>query len=89
MAQRYVLSVALTEDGVVAKVRAHDNEALVSFNVRLSKAPEFVAERIALLKLTTVNKTGKEGPLGFKLNDYDLTVFITHDEFNQLRGECK
>ena len=86
MPQRYVVSAVLDENGSVVQIRAHDNEALESFDVRLDAAPTFIVERIALLRLTTA-VTG--GPLGFKLNDYCLTVFITHDEFDQLRGECK
>lgn len=91
MKQRFIVWVDLdVETGDVRKVVARDNGALESVEIHdLSKAPFFIADRIALIKLTDVNKTEKGEVLGRKLHDDVIIIYLTYDEFNQIKEECK
>ena len=86
--QRFILWVRLDEDGVIESVHAQDNVRFDSVWVDMSKVPDYVVERIALLKLTDVNKTQKGELLGRKLEDEVVVVYLTHDEYKQIKEEC-
>lgn len=86
--QRFILWVRLNDVGVVESVHAQDNERFDSIWVDLSKAPEYVSERIALLKLSDVNKTQKGELLGRKLEDDVVIVYLTYDEYQHIKEEC-
>lgn len=86
--QRFILWVRLDADGVIESVHAQDNVRFDSVWVDMSKVPDYVVERIALLKLTDVNKTQKGELLGRKLEDEVVVVYLTHDEYKQIKEEC-
>lgn len=81
--------VTLDEFGDVLDCSVQDNETFGIFDIDLSKAPEFVAERIALMKLTDVNKSIKGGVIGRKYTHDSFTIYLNYDEFKQLKEECK
>ena len=87
--KRHIVWVDLSESGDVESIQAQDNENFEVVDFDLSKAPEFVAERIALLKLTDVNKLEKGELIGRKLHDDVLVVYLTYDEYQQIKEECK
>lgn len=87
--QRFIVWVRLDETGNVVSTQIQDNERFDSFDIDLSCAPEFVAERIALLKLTDVNKLEKGELIGRKLHGDVLIVYLTYDEYQQIKEECK
>lgn len=89
MKQRFIIWVSLDETGNVRDVTAMDNGSLESIPIDLHCAPEFVSERIALMKLTDVNKTEKGESVGRKLHDDVIIVYLTYDEFQQIKEECK
>lgn len=58
------------------------------------KIPKYLQERIALVKLTPVNRVGSDrGVIGRKLSDSLYVVYLTYDEFKELKqltqGESK
>ena len=88
--QRYIVWVKLENTGDVVSVQAQDNERFDKIDIDdLSRAPEFVADRIALLKLTDVNKREKGELIGRRLADDVLIVYLTYDEYQQIKEECK
>lgn len=87
--QRFVIWVKLNEVGDVASVQAQDNGTFETVNLDLSHAPEFVADRIALLKLTDVNKREKGELIGRRLANDVLIVYLNYDEYQQIKEECK
>jgi hypothetical protein len=90
MKQRFILWVTLGDTGDVHSVTAMDNGTYESIGgIDLYYAPEFVAERIALIKLTDVNKTEKGESVGRKLHEDVIIVYLTYDEYQQIKEECK
>ena len=89
MDKRFILLVTLDELGDVTGCAIQDNETFDISDVDLSEAPEFVAERIALMKLTDVNKRAKGDVIGRKLDNQMIIVYLTYDEFKQIKEECK
>lgn len=89
MKQRFIVWCSLDETGDVRDVTAMDNGSLESTSFDLSRAPEFVVERIALMKLTDVNRTKKGESIGRKLHDDIIIIYLTYDEFQQIKEECK
>lgn len=87
--QRFVIWVRLNEVGDVVSVQAQDNGTFETINLDLSRAPEFVADRIALLKLTDVNKREKGELIGRRLANDVLIVYLNYDEYQQIKEECK
>jgi hypothetical protein len=86
MTQRYVLTVRLPDrEGFRPSVRAWDNYSADTDGIEIedvSKAPAFVAEKIALLRMCQPHK---EGGIGLKINDQMLTIYLTKDEYNILK----
>ena len=87
--QRFVIWVRLNEVGDVVSVQAQDNGTFETTDIDLSRAPEFVADRIALLKLTDVNKREKGELIGRRLANDVLIVYLDYDEYQQIKEECK
>ena len=87
--QRFIIWVDLDETGNVESVQAQDNGSFAVIDLDLSSAPEFVAERIALLKLTDVNKSEKGELIGRKLDNTVLIIYLSYDEYQQIKEECK
>lgn len=87
--QRFIVWVRLDETGDVTSVQVQDNNTLETIDIDLSRAPEFVADRIALLKLTGVNKSEKGELIGRKLDNTVLIIYLTYDEYQQIKEECK
>ena len=87
--QRFIIWVNLHDDGDVVSVQAQDNDTFDKIDIDLSRAPEFVAERIALIKLTDVNKREKGDSVGRKLSSNVIIIYLTYDEYKQIKEECK
>lgn len=87
--QRFIIWVRLDETGDVTSVQVQDNNTLGAIDIDLSRAPEFVADRIALLKLTDVNKSEKGELIGRKLDNTVLIIYLSYDEYQQIKEECK
>jgi hypothetical protein len=82
----YVLWITLNKSGDVVEIGMLNNRTFEGYQLPdVSELPEFVAERIALLKLTEVNKTGKGESIGRKLSPFQLVVYLSYDEFNLLK----
>jgi hypothetical protein len=80
------MSVVLRDDGSVAEARAHDNRDLVSFPIVLGVAPQFVLERIALMKLTDLDEHKRGVTIGVKLSAHEFLIYLTKDEYKTLEG---
>lgn len=93
MNQRFVVIVHLQEDGDVDWAAACDNGTGDKFVLpEMYKCPAFVPERLALLKLTDVNKSEKGESVGRKLAPSSIVIYISYDEYQELKlkkEECK
>jgi hypothetical protein len=86
---RFIIWVKLDDTGDVISVQAQDNDTFNTIDLDLSCAPEFVADRIALLKLTDVNKRKKGELIGRRLANDVLIIYLNYDEYKQIKKECK
>jgi len=90
MDRRFVIWVTIDERGDSISIVARDNESLENVTIKeFHVAPKFVVERFAMLKLTDVNKSDKGEIIGRRLQDNIIIIYITYDEFQQIKEECK
>jgi len=90
MNQRFVVIVYLQEDGDVDWAVACDNMSGDKFELpEMSECPAFVPERLALLKLTDVNKSEKGEIVGRKLDPKSIVIYISYDEYQELKPKRK
>jgi hypothetical protein len=57
-----------------------------------TQVPDYVEERIALLRMCNVNKRKKGETLGRKTNEGILVMYLSYDEYIELKNlykECK
>ena len=58
----------------------------------IARLPNYMHERIALLKLSGVNNANAVGDIGRRLSERYLTVYLTYDEYTEItelfNGEC-
>jgi hypothetical protein len=74
----------LDEDGDVTKISVMSNVSYAIFVLPLDSVPEYLAERIALLKMCDINK-GKQGEaIGRRFNNDTIYVYLSYDEFKEL-----
>jgi hypothetical protein len=80
----FTAMVMLDEDGNVERISAMSNISYAIFELPLDSVPEYLAERIALLKMCDINK-GKQGEaIGRKFNNSIIYVYLSYDEFKEL-----
>ena len=74
----------LDEDGNVEKISAMSNISYAIFDVPFDSVPEYLAERIALLKMCDINKEKQGEAIGRKFNNDTIYVYLSYDEFKEL-----
>jgi len=86
---RYIVRVTF-DSNQVHSIRAIDNQDIEFIDIPdLATAPKFVSERFALLRLTDVNKSRKGERIGRKLEEDVIVIYISYDEYQQIKEECK
>lgn len=89
---RYFIWVQLDETGDVLSLVARDNITLERIPMGdISEVPEFVRERLALIKLTDVNNLThrKRGALGRRMAADKIIIYLDPDDYNYIKKECK
>lgn len=74
----------LDEDGNVTKISAMSNVSYAIFDLPLDRVPEYLAERIALLKMCDVNREKQGEAIGRRFNNDTIYVYLSWDEFKEL-----
>jgi hypothetical protein len=74
----------LDEDGDVTKISAMSNISYAIFELPLDSVPEYLMERIALLKMCDINKEKKGEAIGRRFNNDTIYVYLSYDEFKEL-----
>jgi hypothetical protein len=89
----YVARVVLTDDGGWHHIDILNNYSFVIDTLfHGTKVPDYIEERIALLRMCDVNKRKRGETLGRKTNEGILVVYLSYDEyieFKNLFKECK
>jgi hypothetical protein len=82
MKRNYTASVEIDVTGDFVKVILNNNKL---YQVRrVVTTPLFLHERVAMLRLTDINKTVNGDIIGRKLSDKLFTIYLTYDEFRSM-----
>jgi hypothetical protein len=82
MKRNYTASVEIDVTGDFVKVILNNNKL---YQVRrVVTTPLFLHERVAMLRLTDINKTVNGNIIGRKLSDKLFTIYLTYDEFRSM-----
>lgn len=81
---RYVVIAHLWDTGKIDYVNVLDNKMLTTETLDGRMVPDWLLDRVALLRLCEVDKTGKGEPIGRKFTDHILYVYIDHKEHKKL-----
>lgn len=74
----------LDEDGEVTKISVMSNVSFTVLYLPLDRVPEYLAERIALLKMCDVNREKQGEAIGRRFNNDTIYVYLSWDEFKEL-----
>lgn len=74
----------LDEDGNVTKISVMSNVSYAVYDLPLDSVPEYLAERIALLKMCDVNREKQGEAIGRRFNKDIIYVYLSWDEFKEL-----
>lgn len=86
----YVARVVLTDDGGWHHIDILNNYSFVIDTLfHGTQVPDYVEERIALLRMCDVNKRKKGETLGRKTNEGILVMYLSYDEYIELKNLCK
>ena len=82
MKRNYTASVEIDVTGDFVKVILNNNKLYQAR--RVVTTPLFLHERVAMLRLTDINKTVNGDIIGRKLSDKLFTIYLTYDEFRSM-----
>jgi hypothetical protein len=89
----YVAKVVLTDDGGWHHIDVLNNYSLVIDTLfHGTQLPDYMEERIALLKLCDINLRKKGDKLGRRIGNGSLVVYLNYDEYIELKNlfkECE
>lgn len=87
---RFFIWVKLDATGDVIELILGDNALLDTVKLPdISQVPQFVRDRLALLKLTGVNRSNIKDIVGRKMSDEMMILYLNRDEYDQIKEECK
>ena len=83
--------VCFTDDGHVESMTLGDNTTLEITQLDVSKCPDFIHERIALLKLMVAGPYLREGRriIGIRVDEYRGHIYLNKPERNELKRFIK
>ena len=82
MKRNYTASVEIDVTGDFVKVILNNNKL---YQVRrVVTTPLFLHERVAMLRLTDINRTANGEIIGRKLSDKLFTIYLTYVEFRNM-----
>ena len=84
LATPYLAVAYLGEGGEADKITVMSNIAITVYDLPLNEVPEYLAERIALLKMCNVNKEKIGESIGRKFNESTIYVYLSWDEHKSL-----
>lgn len=81
---RYVVIAHVWDTGDIDYVNVLDNKMLTTETMDGRIVPDWLRERVALLRLCEVDKTGRGENIGRKFTDHMIYVYIDHKEHKKL-----
>lgn len=87
MSIRYTAIAHVWNNGDIEYVNVLDNSSLHSSDLEGEHVPDWLSERVALLRLCEVNRDQKGELIGRKFTDNMLYVYLTYDEYQELKSQ--
>ena len=87
MGIRYIAIAHVWNNGDIEYVNVIDNAAIASTDMEGDQVPQWLAERVALLRMCDINRDPKGEGIGRKFNDNMLYVYLTYDEYKDLLSQ--
>lgn len=81
---RYVVIAHLWDTGNIDYISVMDNKTLTTDTMDGRLVPDWVREKVAMLRLCEVNKTGKGEVIGRKFTEHMIYVYLDAEEYKQL-----
>lgn len=81
---RYVVIAHVWDSGDIDYINVLDNKMLTTQVLDGRLVPDWVRERVALLRLCEINKTGQGESIGRKFTDHMIYVYLNSKEHKQL-----
>lgn len=81
---RYVVIAHVCNAGDIDYINVLDNKMLTTETMDGQLVPDWIRERVALLRLCEVDKTGRGETIGRKFTDHMVYVYLDHREHKQL-----
>lgn len=81
---RYVAIAHTWDNGDIDYINVLDNKMLTTEPLDGNALPDWFRERVALLRLCEVNKTGQGETIGRKFTEHMVYVYLNHKEHKQL-----
>lgn len=84
MGVRYMAIAHVWNDGEVDYVNVLDNAECETKTLDGAHVPQWVQERVALLRLCEINREEKGEHIGRKFTDHLLYLYLTYNEYKEL-----
>lgn len=84
MVKPYVVTVLTDEVGKIIGANLVNNRECFKKPISLKDIPLFIYERVALLRLTDIDRTANGQLIGRKIDDGFFTVYIDKEEHNKV-----
>lgn len=81
---RYVVIAHVWDTGDIDYINVLDNKMLTSDALDGRLVPDWLREKVALLRLCEVDKTGKGESIGRRFTEHIIYVYLNHKEHKQL-----
>lgn len=85
---RYMAIAHTRNDGGVEYANILDNVAIRTDSIEGDKLPQWLLERAAMLRMCDINYHHKGEAIGRKFTDHMMYVYLTYDEYNELKSQA-
>lgn len=84
MGIRHMAIAHVWDNGDIEYINVLDNASFKTNDLEGDMVPDWIKERVALLRMCDVNRDPKGEGIGRKFTDHMLYVYLTYDEHKQL-----
>ncbi len=85
MANRYMAIAHTWNNGDIEYVNILDNAAIRTAEIEGERAPQWLRERVAMLRMCDINHDPRGEVIGRKFNNNMQYVYLTYDEYQELK----
>jgi hypothetical protein len=87
MANRYMAIAHTWNNGDIEYVNVLDNASIRTMDLEGDQAPQWLKERVAMLRMCDINHDPKGEVIGRKFTNNMQYVYLTYDEYQELKSQ--